>query len=350
VSILPVCPLARFQLKRRRGGLFTSCCLLVVLASSSAAVQREESSSRAGAVPESGPAGLFSETVEVGSILVPVVVRSTDGSYLTELRRKDFRLLVNDRPVPIESFERRAEAPISVVFLQDLSGSMATAGRLEASRGAIERLLEQARAGDEFAIATFAGGGLNVEVPFTTSVETVLEAMGLWEAYGTTALHDAVAWLPAIGAEGRHPKRAAILLTDGGDNASTLPPGEARAIVRQAQLPIYVLGLDSGDPYELRSHPQPGGRAKMHRYGDVLNLLAHYTGGSYIAVDSKTDMKAALARITEELRHQYVLSFRMQREGLRDDFRLRIEVVGRKVHVSTRQGYRGTPPAAWNLP
>ncbi len=281
----------------------------------------------------------------MGSILLPVVARSADGSYLTDLKRGDFRLLVDNVPVPIESFERRAEAPISVVFLQDLSGSMATGGRLEASRRAVGQLLARARPGDEFAVATFAGGGLNVEVPFTTHVATINEAMSLWQAYGTTALHDAVAWLPEIGAEGRHPKRAAILLTDGADNASLIPPHEARSIVRQAQLPVYVLGLDSGDPYQLQASG-----AKMHRYADVLNLLAHFTGGRYVAADSKTDLGLAMAQIIEELRHQYVLSFRMQRKGKRRDHRLRVEVVGRKVRISTRQGYRGTPPAAWKLP
>ncbi len=345
LSISPVWPPAQPRHKRERRRWIAVSALLAIIAGAgvtSVALAR----TRQEAAPETEvPAGLFSEVVEVGSILVPVVVRSADGAYLTNLKRKDFRLLVNDVPVPIESFERRAEAPISVVILQDLSGSMATAGRLEASRRAVSQLLAQARPGDEFAVATFAGSGLNVEVPFTTTVATVREAMNLWEAYGTTALHDAVAWLPQIGAKGRHPKRAAILLTDGGDNASLIPPGEARAIVRQAQLPVFVLGLDSGDPYQLRRDG-----AKMHRYADVLNLLAHFTGGRYIATNSAADLRTAIAEIAEELRHQYVLSFRMQREGPRADHRLRVEVVGRKVRITTRQGYRGTPPAAWNLP
>jgi Ca-activated chloride channel family protein len=292
-----------------------------------------------------GPVGIFSEVVEVGSVLVPVVVRDDDGRYLTGLDRRDFHLLVDGVEVPIETFERRAEAPISVVVLQDLSGSMATGGRLEASREAVSYLLAQARPGDELAMASFAGGALAVDVPFTQSLTAVAEAMTLWRAYGTTTLHDAVAWLPEIGFEGRHPKRAAILLTDGADNASTLSPYQARAIVRRAQLPVYVLGFDSGDPYRL----DPDGH-KVHRYADVLNLLGSFTGGRYLALEPDADIAAVMASILAELRSQYVLSFRMQNGGERRNFDLEVKLSARdarKATVSTRQGYRGTPPAAW---
>src|ERR1043166_8949724 len=67
--------------------------------------------------PEEPPPAEFEDQVSVGYVLVPVVVRSGAG-YARNLDQEDFRLLVDGRQVGIESFERRAEAPASLVFLQ----------------------------------------------------------------------------------------------------------------------------------------------------------------------------------------------------------------------------------------
>ncbi len=282
----------------------------------------------------------FGETFSVGYVLVPVIVRAGSG-YARGLDAEDFRLRVDGRAVSIESFEPRAEAPASLVFLQDLSGSMGNGNKLEASQQAVRYFLDRARPGDEFAVASFAGGERRVEVPFTGEVSALREAVGAWEAYGTTALHDAVASLPKISGEGHNAKRFILLITDGIDNASRISPEEARRLVRQAQLPVYVLGLRAGNPYEVG----PEGE-KIYRYADVLNLLAHMTGGRYLPVDGPEDLAEALAAIEDDLRHQYVLGFSTG-DG-RARFRpLAVEVRGSGLRaVAFRRGYHGPPPSS----
>jgi Ca-activated chloride channel family protein len=281
--------------------------------------------------------GGFGSQVSVGYVLVPVIVRAPRGGYANHLRQKDFTLRVDGRKVAIESFETRAEAPASIVFLQDLSGSMATGGHLAESREIVRYFLDHTLAGDEFAVASFAGGERRVEVPFTADRGAVRADIARWEPNGVTALHDAVAWLPKISLTGRNPKRFAILVTDGVDNASALSPVEAREIVRAAQLPVYVLGLGSGDPYALSA-----GGQKTYRYADVLNLLAYETGGRYYPLAAGEDLKKALAAIAEDLRHEYVLGFSTGEGGSR--YR-EIEVdVGRNRSVLFRRGYKGPPP------
>src|SRR6185295_17364302 len=243
------------------------------------------------AAPQEPPVSSFQDEVSVGLVLVPVVVRSGEG-YAKNLDREDFRLLVEGRPVAIESFERRSDAPASVILLQDLSGSMATGGKLEQSREVARFFLDKALPGDEFSIATFAGDQLQVDVPFTTNLGTLREASDRWEAYGTTALHDAVAHVPQISLEGRNPKRFAVLVTDGVDNASRLTPEQARLVVQQAQLPTYVLGMRSGSPYELSTEGK-----RVYRYADVLNMLALGTGGRYYSISGPEDLQAALTAI-----------------------------------------------------
>ncbi|HEX4956096.1 MAG TPA: VWA domain-containing protein [Thermoanaerobaculia bacterium] len=281
----------------------------------------------------------FGEQIGVGFVLVPVVVRTSDG-YSKSLKVTDFRLFVDDQPVAIESFENRSDAPLSTVFLQDLSGSMDGA-KLAASREVLRHFLEQATPLDELAIATFADGQTTVDVPFTSDLVTLEEAVTTWEAFGTTTLNDAVAWLPEISAGGSHSKRAAVLITDGAENASTLSPADARDIVRRAQVPVYVLGLGSGSPYEVGSDG-----AKLHRFADVLNLLALYTGGRYFPVSGPNEAKEAVVDIVDDLRHQYVLGFSTSASGKRAQRRIRVEVDERNVRVLSRQGYTGTPPLA----
>ncbi|HWM91459.1 MAG TPA: VWA domain-containing protein [Thermoanaerobaculia bacterium] len=279
----------------------------------------------------------FEEEVSVGYVLVPLVVRSGAG-YADRLDEDDFRLLVDGKPVKIDSFERRADAPASIVFLQDLSGSMEGTS-LDASRQAVRFFLDKSLQGDEFAIATFASDAGQVEVPYTSEMSVLRESVASWKAWGTTALHDAVAWVPDISAEGRNPKRFAVLITDGIDNASKFTPEQARDIVRQAQLPVYVIGLGTGNPYELS-----GTGDKMFRYADVLNLLASVSGGRYYAISNLDDLQEALAAIHNDLRHQYVLGFATG-EGtsrLRD---VKVEVRSGDRTVLFRRGYKGPPPA-----
>ncbi len=280
-------------------------------------------------------ASVYQDRVDVEWVLVPAVVRK-GPRYVRGLEARDFELTVDGRPVTIGSFEADNDAPVSLIHLQDLSGSMALDGRLEASREALGCFLGRSRPGDEFALASFAGGRTQVEVPFTADASVLREAMVAWRAYGTTALHDAVAWLPEVSVRDRSARRAAVLITDGVDNASALTPAAARDLVRRARLPVYVLGLATGSPFEL----DPDG-GKLHRYADVLNLLAHLTGGRYYSIEGNA--RSLCAAIDAELRSQYVLGFAAGtgQVGYRS---INVTVPGRKVEVLHRRGYTGRLP------
>ena len=312
----------------------------------SAGAQTEPSPPSADRESSDGRAlGSFSDSVSVGTTLVPVLVRS-GGRYLTDLEREDFRLKVDGRPVAVESFENRTDAPVSIVFLQDLSGSMANGGKIEASREAVLYFLEHSELGDEMALVSFGGNLTSVDVPFTQDPIALRESLTAWDPYGTTALHDAVSLLPKLTQGGQYAKRAALLITDGVDNASEIDPAQARDLVRRSEVPVYVLGLGSGTPYRLDSEGK-----KLYRYADLLNLLASQTGGRYFTVESAGALKEAVLEILGDLRHQYVLGFRT---GGGESAARTIEVSvepqrgfgGRKrLRILSRRGYEGGPPA-----
>jgi len=318
---------------RPRTFLSTGLILALLLAAPAPRLQAAPGTpSPPGTVPE------YTEEVSVGYVLVPVVVRS-GGGFAERLKKDDFKLLIDGRPVKIESFEQRAEAPASLVFLQDLSGSMATGEKLAVSRQALRFFLDRSLPGDEFALATFASGHGQVEVPFTQERSPLYQASDLFRGYGTTALHDAVAWLPEISLAARNPRRFALLITDGADNASEIRPEQAREMVRAAQLPVYVLGLGSGSPFILG----PGGK-KLYRYADVLQLLATATGGRYYSISQTRELQEALQAIVEDLRHQYVLGFATG-DGRKAYRKIEVKVAGDHPTVFFRRGYQGPPPA-----
>ena len=301
-------------------------------AGATAQVQRPEA-----AHEPTAPVGEFSEQLSVSWVMVPVLVRDREG-YVDGLGRDAFRVWVDDRRVPVVDFESGASAPVSLVFLQDLSGSMANDGKLTASKQALAYLLSRSRPDDEYALASFAGGRLQVEVPFTRDGQVIAEAMELWQGYGTTAIHDAVGWIPRIAVDGRHPKRAAVLLSDGLDNDSQLSAEEAREIVRRAQLPVYVL--------EIRQLGDAAAAVGADSYALLLKELARSSGGHYFAVRPDDGIAEVTAGLLEELRRQYVLAFpTAPGEAVYRHLKVEVDAPGH-VTIYHRRGYRGGLPAA----
>jgi Ca-activated chloride channel family protein len=315
----------RRAISPRIGALLALCGLVLTTASA----EQE---------PEAQADAPFREELSVGYVLVPIVVRSPKG-FVRNLEPDDFRLSVDGQPVVPDSFESAHDAPVSLLFAQDLSGSMGMGPKLDYSRRAVEFFLQHRLPGDTFALSSFASGLLTVDVPYTDNVDVLREAITLWRGWGRTALHDAVAWLPSVAGERGAIKRAAILVTDGVDNASTFDPATARERVRAAQLPVYVIGLSTGDPYAVDT-----GGEKLYGYADVLNRLASLSGGGYHSATEATHVQAACRAILDELRHQYVLGFPTRESGSPSYREILVEVDGHKRSVSFRQGYHGGPP------
>lgn len=280
----------------------------------------------------------FAAEVRVDYILIPVVVRSPRG-YVSDLTVDDFRLFVDEVRTPIASFDEGSRAPISLALLQDLSGSMMGGGKLEASRRAVNLLLEQHRAGDLWSLSSFAGGVLELAVDFTDEPETIRRSMNWWHPSGTTNLQDAIASLPSVTGAITTMNRAAVLVTDGADNDSAIDAHTAREAVRSAELPVYVLGLSTGSPWALDADGK-----KLYRHADMLNLLAYLTGGRYFWISGPEDVEPAIETIVGQLRHQYVLGFPTSGLGEPGRHEIRVETRKKKHRLSHRRFYEGTDP------
>jgi VWFA-related protein len=284
----------------------------------------------------------YGETFSVEFVLVRVAIRG--GEAGERLAKERFMVKVDGKPVPIETFESEMSAPLSLVFLQDLSGSMAEPGKMEASHEALDCFLDTANRDDERALATFASGRVQFDVPLTSDSIVLREAAELWQPWGTTGLYDAVATLPELTMGATGAKRAAVLVTDGIDNASNMTPAEAAALVQGAELPIYVLALPSHE-----AEADPTGTV---RFADLLHDLAEQTGGQYHSITGPLDARRACSVILRDLRFQYVLGFSVTGRGPSTWRRIDVDVErpGRRTTLVHRRGYRGTAPSATSRP
>lgn len=262
----------------------------------------------------------FSDQLDVGQVLLPVVVRTTRG-HAQNLRVNDFRLSVDGSQVPIRSLDSDFQAPVSVIILQDLSGSMAIGDRLATSRRLIDCLLDSGRARDKYSLVTFGSGRVQVDLPFSRDLDKVRDAMTDWRAFGTTGIHDALSWMPEVGLETSSKKRAAVLLTDGLDNASNLNAKRVRLNLARARIPVFVVAL----------HPRRSGT----RGNDNLPLvaMAKESGGRYFDNPVGSGLVESCDIISNDLRYQYLLGFSVDGSGPR---------AFRQVEVALARGARGT--------
>jgi len=212
---------------------------------------------------------------------------------------------------------------------------MALNHKLGGSLGALECFLNRLQEGDVYALAVFAGRRMEVEVPFTGDTTVASEAMARWRPYGVTALHDAVSRLPEIHAPRGRP--VAILITDGAENASELDPETARSIVRQADLPVYVLSLARGEG----ASGEDGG---LSGYAEMLRELARVTGGGYLHLFEASGPEEACGRVLSELRARYVLGFPTAGEGESGWHRIEVEILRSGLEYTARGGYTGRLP------
>ena len=192
-------------------------------------------------VPQEQKKGLAYD-LSVSAISISVTVQDKRGGYINDLTAKDFAIFENDKKQNINYFKRDFEAPLSLTVLLDVSGSMALQDKLKDCKEALVRLATRLLGPqDEVSLLIFADGEVEVASKFSTDRQAFLSVLAKTEAYGQTALNDAVAVSPEFANRGTREKRALLLITDGIENDSRTSPDQAISIARRVDVPIYVL-------------------------------------------------------------------------------------------------------------
>jgi len=107
-----------------------------------------------------------------------------------------------------------------------------------------------------------------------------------------TALYDGIVVSTQALSADISPTRVLILLTDGQEVSSDASLDQAISAARDARVAVYAIGIESPS-----FRPAP------------LQRLAEKTGGRYVGANGTKDLKAIYARLAEELRRTWQLSY-----------------------------------------
>ncbi len=283
--------------------------------------------------PAAEEAGPRSANIRVDTelVLIPVTVTDPLNRFVTGLEKDHFKLFEDKVEQKITHFASE-DAPLSVGFVFDVSGSMGA--KLRKSREAAAQFLKTANPEDEFFLVQFSERP-ELTVGFTHESEEIQNRLAFTQSKGRTALLDAVYLALHEMKKARNPRKALLIISDGGDNSSRYTESEIKNLVREADVQIYAIGIF--EPIASR------GRTAEELAGpSLLSEIAEQTGGRHFPVENVNELPDIAAKIGIELRNQYVLGYSPSNQQKDGKYR--------RVQVKLVQP-KGLPPlrAFWRL-
>ena len=247
-------------------------------------------------------------------VLIPVTVTDPLNRFVTGLEKENFKLFEDKKEQMVQQFSSE-DAPLSVGLVFDASGSMGR--KLEKSRQAVAQFFKTANPEDEFFLVQFNDTAELVN-GFTTSLEEIQNKLTFTQSKGRTALLDAIYLALHTMKKAKNPRKALLVISDGGDNNSRYTENEIKNLVREADVQIYAIG--SYEPVGAR------GRTAEELAGPgLLTEIAEQTGGRQYAVENLNELPDIAAKIGIELRNQYILGYTPQNQD-RDGRYRRVQV------------------------
>ena len=234
--------------------------------------------------------------VQANLVLVPMTVTDPLNRLVTGLEAANFEVFDNNVGQVIKSFSIQ-DAPVTIGIVFDLSGSMSS--KFARARRALSEFLRTSNPADEFFVIGFNDRPA-VVVDYTSDVDDVEARMVMLHPENRTALIDAVYLGINKLKEAKYDRKALLVISDGGDNRSRYTQGELRRVVRESDVQIYSIGIF--DLYASTTEEELG--------PVLLTDISEMTGGRMFKVSDVGDMGDIAARISAELRNQYVVGYR----------------------------------------
>jgi len=233
---------------------------------------------------------------DVDLVLVPVTITDPLNRLVTGLDKENFALFEGKDQQDIKHFSSE-DAPVSLGVIFDMSGSMSS--KIERAREAVIEFFKTANPQDEFFMVTFADKPEEIS-DFTQSIEDIQGKLVYTIPKGRTALLDAIYLGVSKMRQAKYPKKALLVISDGGDNHSRYTEAEIKSVVKEADLLMYAIGIY--DRYMSTPEEQLGPA--------LLSDLTELTGGRAFTIDNPNDLADVATKIGIELRNQYVLGYR----------------------------------------
>ncbi|MGA8144571.1 MAG: VWA domain-containing protein [Candidatus Acidiferrales bacterium] len=275
-----------------------------------------------------GQSGAPAISVQTALVVLPVSVTDMQGNAVSGLSRENFRVYEDGNLQDVTMFQQQ-DTPVTVGLIVDHSRSMGS--KLPEVATAVSAFAQSSNPSDELFVVDF-NDDVSVELlggkAFTHDPSELVKAVFSVRARGRTALYDAVAEGLLHVQLGHCDKKALIIVSDGGDNASQQKLSQVLSLARQTQVVIYSIGLvgdgDEVDPAALRR-------------------LSKATGGIAFFPDRMDAVATVSAQIARDLRELYTLGFSPPKSNKARAFRkieVKVAAPGHgKLHARTRTGY-----------
>jgi Ca-activated chloride channel family protein len=267
--------------------------------------------------------------IDVNMALVPVTVLDTMGHNVVGLDKNNFRVIDGAEARPIVSFGQ-TDAPISVGLIFDCSRSMRE--KFKIARQAPSELFKHLNADDESFLITVADQP-RLQQDFTSAFNDIQNALLFTNPNGTTSLLDGI-FLGLQQIKNAHnPRKALIVVSDGGDNNSRYTLKELASLAAESDTQIFSICLyDKPQTAEEVDGPA------------LLSKLALVSGGINYLIHDIREMQTAFGKVGVTLHNQYVLGYYPPENAPAGKYRkitvqLLVPSGVPKLHIYSRNGY-----------
>ncbi len=268
-------------------------------------------------------------TAHADLVLLDASVREAKGGYLSGLKKENFRVYENGKLQTISQFSGE-DTPITAGLVIDDSRSMRPK-RADVANAALA-FIDASNPHDEMFVTHFndhVSHGLPPGTSFTDDPELLQRALWNSPAAGMTSLYDGI--LDALHQleSGRQDKKSLVVITDGGDNASTHGFQDVLEAVRSTRAILYMVGIfDEEDP---------------DRNPALLRRLAAVSGGIAYLPENLTELPQICRGIAKDIRNRYSIGYAPVRVDEKNPLRrIKVTVTGTgpgKLVIHARTSY-----------
>lgn len=221
----------------------------------------------------------------IWSLLVLAIMQPEKVDQYTEVQNKGYDIML------------AVDISASMQAL-DFSTAIKSVSRLDVTKDVVGKFA-LGRQGDRVGLITF-GENAFLHVPLTLdtlSVSQMLNDTVSGMAGNATSIGDAIGLSVRTLRERPAGSRVLVLLTDGEDNASHIPPLEAAKLAKQYGIRIYTIGVGKNGPVPFPSRHGGYGMVEMSIDEDLLKEIALTTGGVYFRATDQNTLQSVYEKI-----------------------------------------------------
>jgi Ca-activated chloride channel family protein len=266
----------------------------------------------------------------VDEVNVLFIATDKHGKFVRDLNQNDFSILDDHKPPQsILNFRRETDLPLHLGLLIDVSGSVHSRFSFEQD-ASVNFLQHSVRVGFDKAFVVGFNKQSQLAQDFTDNVKLLSDGIHRLQDGGGTALYDAIYRVckdKFLKDRPDHPTRKAIVVvSDGEDNQSEYSRAQAIEMAQRAEVIIYAISTDDS--------------GLILRGDRVLEQLAEATGGRAFFPFKMKDITHSFAAIEDELRSQYVVSYKPADFDADGRYRsIEISALKKDLQVRARKGY-----------